>query len=188
MRPASRNRRLRSACVATKEPLPGNDNPSASVRQFIEFAVNIPEHEPQVGQAERSTAATSSSDSWSSAAITMASTRSRCSSCSCTTALPASMGPPDTNITGILSRIAAISIPGVILSQLEIHTSASAQCALTMYSTESAIRSRDGNEYSIPPCPMAIPSSTAMVLNSLATPPAFSISRATSWPMSLRCT
>jgi hypothetical protein len=29
---------------------------------------------------------------------------------------------------------------------------------------------------------MAMPSSTAMVLNSLATPPAFSISRATSWP------
>ena len=35
---------------------------------------------------------------------------------------------------------------------------------------------------------MAMPSSTAMVLNSLATPPAASISRATSWPRSLRCT
>ena len=33
---------------------------------------------------------------------------------------------------------------------------------------------------------MAMPSSTAMVLNSLATPPAFSISRATSWPRSLQ--
>ena len=32
--------------------------------------------------------------------------------------------------------------PGVILSQLEMQTSASAQCALTMYSTESAISSR----------------------------------------------
>ncbi|XPE56688.1 hypothetical protein ACNKHW_24125 [Shigella flexneri] len=29
--------------------------PSASVRQFIELAVNIPEQEPQVGRAERST-------------------------------------------------------------------------------------------------------------------------------------
>ena len=33
--------------------------------------------------------------------------------------------------------------------------------------------SRDGSEYSMPSWPMAMPSSTAMVLNSLATPPAF---------------
>src|SRR5699024_2065182 len=36
--------------------------------------------------------------------------------------------------------------------------------------------------------PMAMPSSTAMVLNSLPTPPASSIAPATSWPMSLRWT
>ena len=94
--------------------------------------------------------------------------------------LPASIGPPETNTVGIFKRMAAISIPGVILSQFEIQTSASAQWALTMYSTESAIKSRLGSEYSIPLCPMAIPSSTAMVLNSFATPPAASISRATS--------
>src|ERR1700743_598538 len=35
---------------------------------------------------------------------------------------------------------------------------------------------------------MAMPSSTAMVLNSLAIPPAFSISRATSWPRFCRWT
>ena len=52
--PASTNSRLRSAWVASVEPLPGSDRPSASVRQFIELAVNMPEHEPQVGQAERS--------------------------------------------------------------------------------------------------------------------------------------
>ncbi|MNT53350.1 hypothetical protein D3C72_1904350 [compost metagenome] len=85
-------------------------------------------------------------------------------------------------------RMAAISMPGVILSQLEMHTMASAQCALTMYSTESAMTSRLGSEYSMPSWPMAMPSSTAMVLNSLATPPAASISRATSWPRSFRCT
>ena len=39
----------------------GSDRPSASVRQFIELAVNMPEQEPQVGQADRSTVATSSS-------------------------------------------------------------------------------------------------------------------------------
>ena len=36
--------------------------------------------------------------------------------------------------------------PGVILSQLEMQTRASAQWALTMYSTESAMMSRDGSE------------------------------------------
>jgi hypothetical protein len=44
----------------------------------------------------------------------------------------------------MLRRSAAISMPGVILSQLEMQTMASAQCALTMYSTLSAINSRDG--------------------------------------------
>ena len=98
------------------------------------------------------------------------------------------MGPPDTNTTGMFRRMAAISMPGVILSQLEMQTMASAQCALTMYSTESAMMSRLGSEYSIPSWPMAMPSSTAMVLNSFATPPAASISRATSCPRSFRCT
>ena len=77
MRPARRNNCLRSACVATSEPLPGSDNPRASVRQFIEFAVNMPEQEPQVGQAERSMAATSSSLTLLSAAATIASIKSR---------------------------------------------------------------------------------------------------------------
>ena len=59
--PASKNSSLRSAWVARMEPLPGSDRPSASVRQFIELAVNMPEQEPQVGQAERSIASTSAS-------------------------------------------------------------------------------------------------------------------------------
>ena len=50
-------------------PLPGRLRPSASVRQFIELAVNIPEQEPQVGQAERSYSATCSSLALSSTAI-----------------------------------------------------------------------------------------------------------------------
>jgi hypothetical protein len=37
-------------------------------------------------------------------------------------------------------------MPGVILSQFEMHTMASAVCALHMYSTESAMRSRDGSD------------------------------------------
>jgi dihydroxy-acid dehydratase len=48
--------------------------------------------------------------------------------------------------SGMFRRIEAISIPGVILSQLEIQIIASALCAFTMYSTESAMISREGNE------------------------------------------
>jgi len=166
--------------------LPGNARPRASTRQFIELAVNMPEHEPQVGQALRSYSATFSSEALESAAITMASTRSRPWEASLV--LPASIGPPETKITGMFRRRDAISMPGVILSQLEMQTMASAQWALTMYSTESAMISRLGSEYSMPSWPMAMPSSTAMVLNSFATPPARSISRATSWPRSLRWT
>ena len=169
-------------------PLPGRERPKASVRQFIELAVNMPEHEPQVGQEARSIAARSLSLTPSSAAATMASTRSRVWVLPFNTTFPASIGPPETKIAGMFSRIAAINMPGVILSQLEMHTIASAVWALTMYSTESAINSREGSEYSIPSWPIAMPSSTAMVPNSLATPPARSISRATIWPRSFRCT
>ena len=95
--------------MASCEPLPGSESPSASVRQFIELAVNMPEHEPQVGHAERSIAATSSSLIRSSAAATIASTRSSACSLPWSTTLPASIGPPETNTTGMLIRSAAIS-------------------------------------------------------------------------------
>ena len=122
--------------------MPGSDRPSASVRQFIEFAVNMPEQEPQVGQAERSYSATVASSTLGSAAITMASIRSR--RCSARRVFPASIGPPETKTVGMFRRSAAMSMPGVILSQFEMHTSASAQCAFTMNSTESAMSSREG--------------------------------------------
>src|SRR3712207_5997016 len=112
----------------------------------MELAVNMPEHEPQVGQAERSMTLMSSSATLLSAAATMASTRSSFLVTPLSTALPASIGPPDTNTTGMLRRKAAISMPGVILSQFEMHTMASAQWALTMYSTASAMISREGRE------------------------------------------
>ena len=152
----------------------------------MELAVNIPEHEPQVGQADRSTFLISSSEIDSSAARTIASTKSNVVSLPLTKLLPASIGPPDTKIVGTFRRIVAINIPGVILSQFERQTKASAQCALTMYSTASAMSSLEGRLYNMPECPIAIPSSTAMVLNSFATPPDFSISRATICPRSLR--
>ena len=53
-----------------------------------------------------------------------------------------SIGPPDTNTQGRFSRAAAISIPGTILSQLGMNTSASNAWARAMHSTLSAISSR----------------------------------------------
>ena len=44
-----------AACARRRRPgsvpLPGRPMPMASVRQFIELAVNMPEQEPQPGQA-----------------------------------------------------------------------------------------------------------------------------------------
>ena len=151
---APRPRTAPSACawVASSVPLPGRASPSASFRQFMLFAVNMPEHEPQVGHAERSIRPSSSSLTFVVAAAIIESIRSSLrvrglpSRSWVPVSLPASIGPPETKMVGMLSRIAAISMPGVILSQLEMHTSASAQWALTMYSTLSAMRSRLGSE------------------------------------------
>ena len=69
----------------------------------------------------------SASDTVSFAASEIASTRSRVrTDPSTSVARPASIGPPDTNTVGMLRRSAAMSMPGVILSQFEMHTSASA--------------------------------------------------------------
>ena len=116
----------------------------ASARQFIELAVNMPEQDPQVGQAERSYSSAVSSVLFGLAASIMASIRSMDFFSPPITTFPASMGPPETKTAGMSRRMAAISIPGVILSQLEIQTMASAQWALTMYSTLSAMISRLG--------------------------------------------
>ena len=174
---------MRSLCVESTVPLPGSAMPSTSLRQFIEFAVNMPEQEPQVGHARRSSSASFSSEYDSSAPLTMTSIRSYFSP----SKSPASIGPPETKIAGIFRRIAAMSMPGVTLSQLEIQTMASTRCALHMYSTESAMRSRDGSEYNIPSCPMAMPSSMAMVLNSAAKQPCASMSAFICCPILCKC-
>src|SRR5262245_10786668 len=136
----------------------------------MELAVNMPAQEPHVGHATRSSSRSSSSLASRRPPATSASTASMMAPVPAT--LPASMGPPDTKMVGRLRRSEAISMPGVILSQFEMQMRASAQWALTMYSTASAISSREGRLYSMPSWPMAMPSSTAMVWNSFATAPA----------------
>ena len=49
--PLSLAKRMRSLYTAGMVPLPGSAMPITSARQFIELAVNMPEHEPQVGHA-----------------------------------------------------------------------------------------------------------------------------------------
>ena len=122
--------------------MPGSDNPMASVSEFIELAVNIPEHEPQPGQAQPSISRISSSVTEGSAPFTIAVMRSAFSP----RQRPASIGPPEQNTVGMFRRIEAISMPGVTLSQLEMQIMASALWALTIYSTESAMMSREGSE------------------------------------------
>ena len=63
--------------VATTVPFPGRARPMASLRQFMELAVNMPEQEPQVGHAACSTRRTCSSLMVSSADSTMASIKSQ---------------------------------------------------------------------------------------------------------------
>ena len=48
--PACLARWMRAADTAGVVPLPGSAIPMASDRQFIEFAVYMPAHEPQPGQ------------------------------------------------------------------------------------------------------------------------------------------
>ncbi len=104
------------------------------------------------------------------------------------TVVPASIGPPETKTVGMFRRSAAISMPGTTLSQFGMQIRASAQCALTWYSTVSAMMSRLGSEYSMPVCPMAMPSSTAMVLNSRGMPPASLMASEIRRPTLFRCT
>ena len=124
--PACFARRSLSLITAGIVPEPGSDIPIVSVRQFIEFAVYIPEHEPQVGQA------VNAQDSRFSSLIlptALAPTYSNCSERPIrfvvSVLLPGSIGPPLIKIQGKLSLQAARSIPGTILSQLGINTIAS---------------------------------------------------------------
>ena len=122
--PACFARRIRSEYTAGIVPFPRSPIPSASVRQFIELAVYIPEHEPQVGHTLFSYSHTSSS------VIVPAAYEPTASNIDerllfLPFTWPASIGPPDTNTVGRLRRAAAIRSPGTFLSQFGTITSAS---------------------------------------------------------------
>ena len=120
--------------------------PIASTRQFIELAVNSPAHEPQVGQACSSKTSRSSADIVPAVTLpTAVNTVSR-STASPLGPRPASIGPPLMTTVGRSRRAAAMSMPGMTLSQLGIMTTASNAWARTAISTESAMTSRLASE------------------------------------------
>ncbi len=114
------------------------------------LAVNMPEQEPQVGQAAFSRASNSAADSLSFCLAAAPMKTSIRSTVLPSAVLPASIGPPLTKTVGILQRIAPMSMPGTILSQLGMQTMPSKQWAWMIVSTASAITSRLGSEYFMP--------------------------------------
>ena len=153
-------------------PLPGRAMPMASARQFMLLAVNMPEQLPQVGQAAFSIASSSSAEICPLCRFAPAMKASIRSMALPSSVLPASIGPPETKIVGTLTLIAPMNIPGTILSQLGMQIIPSNRCPSIIVSTQSAMISREGSEYFIPLWPIAIPSSTPIVLNRNGTPPA----------------
>jgi hypothetical protein len=129
VRPAFRNSSRRALCVASVEPLPGSDEPE----RLGEAVHRVGGEHAGAGAAGRARRAldlgeplvVTSDDA--DAEIAVIRSVGACATPPTTTALPASIGPPDTNTVGMLRRIAALSMPGVILSQLEMQTMASAR-------------------------------------------------------------
>ena len=143
--PAALASRIRPASTAGMVPFPGRAMPSASARQFMLLAVNMPAQEPQPGQARSSISRSSPSLSRPSLNVPTAS-NTELRSKALSPIRPASIGPPLTRTDGMLTRAAAISIPGVILSQFVTRTRASSWWAWAMVSIESAMSSRLGRE------------------------------------------
>ena len=139
--------------------------------QFMLLAVKSPLHDPHAGQPLSSSSLSSASSMVPALKAPTPSKTLMRSTVRPSAVRPAGMGPPLTKMVGMSRRMAAMSIPGTILSQLGMQTMPSNWWAEIMVSTESAMSSRLGSENFIPPWPMAMPSSTAMVLNSKGTPP-----------------
>ncbi|MEK0453832.1 MAG: hypothetical protein AGIKBDMD_01808 [Synergistaceae bacterium] len=85
---------------------------------------------------------------------------------------PPAIGPPTSNIAGMPSLAAAISMPGTILSHDPSITMPSSLWASAIASMSYAIRSLVGSMYFMPLCPHDCPSQAAITPNSTAIPPA----------------
>jgi hypothetical protein len=95
--------------------------------------------------------------------------------------------PPYRTTLGRFMRTAAIAAAGMVLSQPTMNRIASSECPRTASSAESAITSRLISDARIPLVPIASPSVTTIVLNSIGVPPASSIPRAACCARSRKC-
>ena len=159
------------ASTAGMVPLPGSPMPRASVKQFMVLAVNMPAQLPHPGQATSSRSLSSSSFIFPALTLPTAS-KTVMTSVFLPFLRPASIGPPLMIIAGIFMRRAAMSIPGVILSQLVTKTNPSNGWAIAITSIESAISSLLAREYFMPVWCIAMPSQTPIVPNITGVPPA----------------
>src|SRR2546425_8421323 len=82
---------------------------------------------------------------------------------------------------GRSSRAIAMTMAGIVLSQPESVTRPSSRWPRVTSSTESAIQSRLMSEAFMPSVPIAMPSVTEIVLNSIGVPPAARTPSATFW-------
>ncbi len=167
-------------------PFPGSPIPIASQRQFMLFAVYIPEQEPQPGHTFSSNARSPSSSIIPAFREPTASNIFERDVSSPFTS-PLIIGPPEQTMEGMLMRQAAMTIPGTILSQFGTSTSPSNWWALAMVSTLSAINSRLGSEYFMPSCPIAIPSHTPIAGTIIGVPPAIRTPALTASVILSRC-
>ena len=165
---ASPDRRANSSrrwSTAAGEAEPGSDMPMASAADDMVLAVNIPPQEPSPGQAAFSTRSSSASSMVPRPRAPTAS-KTFWIVMSWSSSRPGRIDPPYRKTLGTSMRTAAISIPGSDLSQPANVTIPSSRSACITVSTESAMTSRETSEARMPSWPMAMPSDTAMVLNS----------------------
>ena len=125
-------------------PQPGRDMPSTSVSIHMELAVPRWAQLPTVGKAASSAFFISSTVQLPCSTRPGNSRSSLEQNRGLPPTLPGSMGPPVTTMAGMSSRAAAMSMPGMILSQPGMSTMASKWWACTTISMESAMRSRLG--------------------------------------------
>ena len=112
---------IRPLSTAGIVPLPGSAIPTASARQFMLFAVYMPEHDPQPGQTF-SSYSRSSASSMMSAFLAPTASNILDKLVSSPFTRPLIIGPPEQTTAGTFILTAAMIIPGTILSQLGTST------------------------------------------------------------------
>ena len=164
-------------------PLPERAMPSASVRQFMEFAVNIPAHEPQPGQAEFSMSQTYSSSAFPAAYLPKASNTSFKFVAFPALSRPGIIGPPAAEYgRPVNPRRSHQHARETILSQFGNERHSVESMRFLSWSRRCRPQARGkASEKFMPECPIAMPSHTPIVFMRTGVPPAIRIPSATAF-------